>query len=201
MGDQPCGHNLQGFCDDSWRGRYTTVQLRVAVDASTTLKARNSSSVQPWQSPSISLQLFVELYAQHAGRKVSYCNLREHALNTTRYQAPLHRFHFISFAKHGMHLPVNWTLTWNNLSNIQFVVHVQMLLSVTVPWLAIGRISYLHLSITSFLIHSLSEVVITKRGRTTIHPKQDNFYCSTQVSLYINYLLNKLSNQSIYRYM
>lgn len=186
IGDQPCGHNLQGYCDDSWHQEQdiTTVQLRVAA----ALWRAGTPAVQPWQSPSSSLQLFVWLYVQHGGRRVSYCNLSESMLSIlhSRYQAPLHQFHFISFTKHGMHLPVNWTLTLNSPSNIQFVVYVQTLLSETVPWLAIGRISYFHLSTTSLLIYSL---VITKRGCTPVHLKQDKIYCSTQVSLYQQYIV------------
>lgn len=173
MGDQPWCHNLQGYCDDSWNqeqdmlpSNWGWLWMQAAL-----WRAGGTPAVQPWQSPSISLQLFVWLYAQHVGRRVSYCNLSESMLLIlhSRYQAPLHQFYFISFTKHGMNLPVNWTLTWNSPSNIQFVFHVQTLLSVTVPWLAIGRISYFHLSTTSLLIHSLSEVVITKRGCTSVH--------------------------------
>lgn len=69
----------------SLKGNFHT-QFPMQWKNNMTTKVESSNScgtpaVQPWQSPSISLQLFVWLYAQHAGRKVSYCNLSESMLS------------------------------------------------------------------------------------------------------------------------
>ena len=145
------------------RGRYTTVQLRVAVDASSTLKARNSSC----STLTITIYFTTAFCLALEGKYPIATNQRAcsqyHKISSTTPPVPLHllRKAWNAFA---CQLDIDMEQSFQ----CPVCLHVQTLLSVTVPWLAIGRISYLHLSITSFL-HSLSEVVITKRGCTSVH--------------------------------